>query len=405
MDPRARPGEVIAVSAIGRDRRGLIAALSGTVTDLGGNIVHVEQSSIAGLFSMFMLVEPENLPPGLDAYRFAYELSMRGRDLGLDVRAEVERPESAASRVDKDLRVITIVGSDKPGVMHAIASTLAQAGANIERLHHVARGDFMAFDILADVRGVDFERLRHDLRATCERVGVDAVVQPDSMFRTRKRLVVFDMDSTIVDGEVIDELAHAAGVGSVVSEITAKAMRGEIDFQEALKARVRLLKGLRVEDLERIADSLKLTPGTFDLVTTLKAMGFRLALISGGFTFFTDRLKRDLGFDHAFANELEIKDGVVTGEVVGGIIDMARKGEILRELAALEGLTRDEVVAIGDGANDQVMIRNAGLGIAFNAKDILKRAADGSISKSNIRGLLYALGATTADVKRFTGDA
>ncbi|HUR67668.1 MAG TPA: phosphoserine phosphatase SerB [Candidatus Thermoplasmatota archaeon] len=389
---------IIALTALGRDRPGLVADISGAVTELGGNIVHVEQSAIYGLFTMLMLVECEDLPPGLDLYRMAYELSMRGRRAGVEVQAEVV--EKATLDRPKDVRVVTIVGSDRPGVMHAITGTIAAAGANIERMQHVARGDFMAFEIWIDVDKSDFEKLRHDLRMTCERVGVDAVVQPHSMFRTRKRLVVFDMDSTIVDGEVIDELAAAAGVGDAVATITKRAMQGEMDFKQALRERVAMLKGLTTEDLERVAASLRLNPGTEDLVRTLKAMGFRLALISGGFTFFTERLKKELGFDHTFANELVIRDGVVAGEVVGDIIDMHRKAEIMKELAAREGLTMDEVVAVGDGANDQIMIKDAGLGIAFNAKEILKRAADGSVSRENMRGLLYALGATDYDLRR-----
>ncbi|HEX2022475.1 MAG TPA: phosphoserine phosphatase SerB [Candidatus Thermoplasmatota archaeon] len=389
---------IIALTALGRDRPGLVADVSGAVTDLGGNIVHVEQSAIFGLFSMVMLIEPVDLPPGLDLYRFAYEMSMKGRDLGIEVRAEVV--ERSAVQQPKDVRVVTIVGTDKPGVMHAITRTIADAKANIERMQHVAQGDFMAFELWIDVRGADFESLRHALRRTCERVGVDAVIQPHSMFRTRKRLIVFDMDSTIVDGEVINELARAAGVEPHVAAITERAMKGELDFREALRERVRMLKGLTEDDLERVARSLRFNPGTEDLIRTLKAMGFRLALVSGGFTYFTDRLQRELGFDYTYANELVVRDGRLTGEVQGDVIDMHRKGEILKDLAAREGLTLDEVVAVGDGANDQIMIKNAGLGIAFNAKEILKRAADGSVSRENMKGLLYALGATDYDLRR-----
>jgi len=393
-----RDDRIIALTAMGKDRPGLVADVSGAVTELGGNIVHVEQSSIFGLFSMVMLIEAENLPPGLDVYRFAYELTLRGKEFRIDLSAEVVEREHVQRQ--KDMRVVTIVGSDKPGVMTAIARTIAEAGANIERMQHVAQGDFMAFEIWLDASKTDFERLRNDIRKTCERVGVNAVIQPHSMFRTRKRLVVFDMDSTIVDGEVINELARAAGVEPKVAAITERAMRGELDFKEALQERVAMLKGLTVADLERIASEIKLTPGAEDLIRTLKRMGFRLALISGGFTFFTDRLKLELGFDYTFANDLVIRDGIVTGEVQGDIIDMHRKGEILRELAKLEGLTTDEVVAVGDGANDQIMIKNAGLGIAFNAKELLKRAADGSLSKENLRGILYALGATEYDLRQ-----
>ncbi len=392
---------VVAVTALGRDQPGLIARFSTVVTELGGNITHVEQSAIQGLFSIFMIIEPEDLPVGLDVYRFAYELTLRGKDLGLDVKAEIVDGAQAHGHKDKELAVITIIGSDKRGVMAAFTGEIARHNCNIERMHHVARGDFMAFEIVVDVHGVDSERLRHDLRAVCERVGVDAIVQPDSMFRSRKRLVVFDMDSTIVDGEVIDELAKAAGVGDEVSAITERAMRGELEFKSALRERVRMLAGLPASTLEEIASSLNLTPGAEDLVTTLKQMGFKVALISGGFTYFTDHLKRELGFDHAFANRLVVKDGFVTGEIEGEIVDGERKAEIMRELAEREGLRPDEIVAIGDGANDQIMIKNAGLGIAFNAKEVLKKAADGSISKANIRGLLFCLGATDADLRKF----
>jgi phosphoserine phosphatase len=161
-----------------------------------------------------------------------------------------------------------------------------------------------------------------------------------------------------------------------------------------------MLRGLRVEDLERVASSLRFNPGTQDLIRTLKSMGFKLALVSGGFTYFTDHLKAELGFDHTFANRLVVRDGIVTGEIEGDIIDMHRKGEILKQLAEKEGITLEEVVAVGDGANDQIMIKNAGLGIAFNAKEILKRAADGSVSRENLKGLLYALGATDYDLRR-----
>jgi phosphoserine phosphatase len=387
---------IVALTALGKDRPGLVADISGAVTELGGNIVHVEQSAIYGLFSMVMLIEVENLPPGLDLYRFAYELSLAGRAAGVDVTAEVverDRIERA-----KDVRVVTIVGSDKPGVMNAITRAIADARANIERMHHVAQGDLMAFEIWVDVRGADFESLRHKIREAAEGIGVSAVIQPHSMFRTRKRLVVFDMDSTIIEGEAIDALAKAAGVEQQVSDLTARAMRGELDFSRALHARVQMLKGLPVKELERIADELQLTPGSADLVTTLKRMGFRVALISGGFTFFTDKLKRDLGFDYTFANELVIKGGRLTGEVKEPVIDARRKAAIVRQLMKKEGLGPDEVVAVGDGANDRIMVANAGLGIAFNAKDVLKRVADGSITHENLRGLLYALGATDRDI-------
>lgn len=410
----------VAVAAFGRDRTGLIADLSGLVTELGGNIVHVEQSSVFGMVSVFMLVEVlgrgaatatdpvsarmragASWTSGEAVYRFAYDLAHRTQAMGLSVHADVVDP--AALQRERDLRVVTILGSDKPGVMHAITGALAKRGVNIERMRHVARGEFMAFEMTVDVKGKDVEAVRQDLRATCERIGVDAVIQPETMFRGRKRLVVFDMDSTIIEGEVINELAKAAGVEAKVALLTERAMRGEIDFEAALRERVRMLQGLPVTVLEQVAAGLRLTPGTEDLIQALKAMGFKIALLSGGFTFFTDRLKATLGFDHTFANELVVRDGVLTGEVKGRIVDADRKGEIVQEIARAEGLTKDEIVAIGDGANDRIMIKNAGLGIAFNAKEVLKQVADGSMSKENLQGLLYALGATDTELKKLKG--
>jgi phosphoserine phosphatase len=396
----ALPGEpvakLLALTALGLDRKGLIADISGAVTRHGGNVLHVEQNAVRGMFTMFMLIEPA-AGKGTDLFNLRTGLDRELAGVGVNVRLEVVEGEA---ETQKELHALTILGADKPGIMHAITACVAKHGGNIERMRHVAKGDFMAFEITLSMAGKEVPRLRRALREVCEGIGVDAVIQPDSIFRARRRLVVFDMDSTIIEGEVIDALAKAAGVEAQVSALTERAMRGEMDYRAALKERLALLKGLPVKEMERIADELKLTPGTVDLITTLKRMGFRLALISGGFTFFTDKLQRELGFDHTFANELVVKDGKLTGEVKGPVIDARRKAAIVRQLMKQEGLTPEEVVAVGDGANDRIMIKNAGLGIAFNAKDVVKRVADGSITRDNLRGLLYALGATDADLSR-----
>jgi phosphoserine phosphatase len=391
--PLSRPvGKLLALSALGLDRRGLIADISGAVSRCGGNIVHVEQNSVRGMFTMFMLVEP-TAKAELRAVRGGLERELAG--IGLNVRLEVV---DGAHEEAREMHVITILGADKVGVMHAITACVADHGGNIERMRHVAKGDFMAFEITISMAARELPKLRRGLRAVCEGIGVDAVIQPDSIFRARRRLVVFDMDSTIIEGEVIDALARAAGVEEQVASLTERAMRGEMDFKQALRARVRMLEGLPMKELQRIGAELKLTPGSADLVLTLKRMGFKVALISGGFTFFTAQLQRDLGFDYAFANELVVREGKLTGEVKEPIIDARRKAAIVRTIARREGLKAEEVVAVGDGANDAIMVRNAGLGIAFNAKDVLKRVADGSITKENLRGLLYALGATDQDL-------
>jgi len=255
-------------------------------------------------------------------------------------------------------------------------------------------------EMSVDLRNAHFHELRKDISDVAKRIGMDIVVQPEHLFKKRKKVIVFDMDSTIVDGEVIDEMAKAAGVGEKVAAITEKGMKGEVDFSESLRTRVSLLKGLRLKSLESISETVQLTKGSEELIIALKEMGFRVALISGGFTYFTDILKKRLGFDYAFGNQLEIKGGKLTGRIRGKIVDARRKAEIMDEICKREGVTRDEVVAIGDGSNDRIMLANAGLGIAFNAKEILKKVADGAITRNHMKGVLYCLGITDGDIRK-----
>ncbi len=402
-----QPDYVLSVQAVAKDRDGLLAEIAGLVTALRGNIVHVEQRQVRGLLTILMLIEdpdPEAKGERKRLSRMGDVLTTRLKGLGVEASVAVEASEPDPPA--RDLQVMTIIGADKIGVMHAIVRTIQDHRVPIIQTHQVASGEFMAFEIIVDVGGsngepVDIDALREDVRSTCEAIGVDVVVQPHGIHRTRRRLVVFDMDSTLIQGEVINELAKAAGAEAEVEALTKRAMEGELEFQEALHKRVSMLKGLSIEEMDQVAESMHLTPGASDLVRVLKQMGFKVALISGGFTFFTDRLQEQLGLDYAFANRLVVKDGKLTGEVEGEIIDRERKGELVEELAKRENIPLDEVVAIGDGANDQIMLKNAGLGIAFNAKEVLRRAADGQITKDNIAGLLYCLGASDLELKRF----
>jgi phosphoserine phosphatase len=295
--------------------------------------------------------------------------------------------------------ILTILGQDRPGVVAGFSSVLAKHHCNIERIKMIARGEFLAMEMWIDLREAQFPSLRSDLTQMAKKVGMDIVAQPESIFKKRKKVIVFDMDSTIVEGEIIDEMAKLARVGQKIAAITEKGMRGEIDFSESLRYRVSLLKGLRIKSLESVAKTLRLTKGSEELIAALKEMGFKVALISGGFTYFTDILKRKMGFDYAFGNELEIHKGRLTGRIIGEIVDARRKAEIMDEICEQEGITRDEVVAVGDGSNDRIMLVNAGLGIAFNAKEILKKVADGSITRNHMRGVLYCLGITDRDLK------
>jgi phosphoserine phosphatase len=211
-------------------------------------------------------------------------------------------------------------------------------------------------------------------------------------YRKNKRLVFFDMDSTLVDMEMINEMAQRAGVFKEVSRITEKAMRGDIDFEESLTQRVALLKGLRVEELEKIRNEMKLSEGAEDLVSTLKKLGFRVGLVSGGFDYFSDFLKEKLELDFSYANQLEIKNGSLTGKVLGRIVDNTYKAKIVNMVSEEEGVLLDQTVAIGDGANDVLMLGQAGLGIAYNAKERLERAASMSLGRARLRNILYILG-------------
>ncbi|MCZ6819738.1 MAG: phosphoserine phosphatase SerB [Calditrichaeota bacterium] len=389
----------IVLTVFGNNQPYLIADVCSVVTDSKLNIVAVEQNALHGLFIMFMITEPvaEDDPPEAAYLRLKEE----AKSLSLEVNIDLVEPSDALRSVEKNLQVFTIIGKDKVGILKAISTALANFRVNIERMHHLARGEFVALEMLVDASELrDLSVLRDVIQRTCDEFGFDTIIQPDTPFRQRRRLVVFDMDSTLIDGEIIDELAKAAKVGDKVSEITHRAMSGQMDFEAALKERVALLKDLPVSILEDVAADIQLTAGAYELISTLKAMGFKLALISGGFTFFTNRLKQQLGFDYTFANDLEIKDGKLTGRIKGRIIDREAKGKIVQELAQKEGLTREEIVAVGDGANDEIMLKNAGLGIAFNAQDLLKKVADGQLTYSNLLGLQYCLGATDRDIRR-----
>ncbi len=238
----------------------------------------------------------------------------------------------------------------------------------------------------------DSAAFRRDLLEVAGALEVDLAFQQDNMYRRNRRLVAFDMDSTLVEAEVIDELAKLAGVGEQVSAITERAMRGEIDFSESFRTRVALLKGLEESALQRVASQLKITEGAEHLISTLRTLGYKTAILSGGFTYFARHLQVRLGMDYVYANELDIAEGVVTGKIRGSIVDGARKAELLRQLADEQGIDMQQVIAVGDGANDLPMLSIAGLGIAFRAKPLVQKSAEQSISTLGLDAILYLLG-------------
>ena len=244
------------------------------------------------------------------------------------------------------------------------------------------------------------EALRSSLLELAGQHNIDVAYQEDTIFRRSRQLVVFDMDSTLIDAEVIDELAIEAGVGEEVAAITEAAMRGEIDFTQSFTQRLALLEGLNAKVLQTVADRLRLNEGAEYLIHSLKQLGYTTAIVSGGFTFFGQRLQTILGVDYVYANELEIVNGIVTGKVSGDIIDGQRKADLLRELAHQQGLSLDQVIAVGDGANDLPMISIAGLGIAFRAKPVVKASAKQAISNVGLDGILYLLGYSDKDINK-----
>jgi len=249
------------------------------------------------------------------------------------------------------------------------------------------------------VRGAvaDFDQLRAQFLRLANEMDMDIAFQQDNAFRRNRRVVVFDMDSTLIDAEVIDELAVKAGVGAEVSAITERAMLGELDFKASFIERVALLKGLKESVIADVAENLRLNEGAEELIQILKTLGYKTAIVSGGFNYFGRFLQQKLGIDYVYANELEIENGLITGEVVGRVVDAARKAEIVREIAATEQVSLEQVIAVGDGANDLKMLSIAGLGIAFRAKPLVKETARHSISTLGLDGILYLIGVRDRD--------
>jgi phosphoserine phosphatase len=271
-----------------------------------------------------------------------------------------------------------------------VAEAIASAGGNIDSIERLSRYPVVSYELA--VSGGDQKVMRAALLETSSGFGVDVAVQAEGIARRSKRLVVMDVDSTLIQDEIIDLLAAEAGQAEEVATITRQVMAGELDFSEALTARVAALEGLPIAALESVAERIQLTPGARTFVRTLKKMGMKIGIVSGGFTWFTDRLASDLGLDHAYANELEIEDQHLTGRIVGAPVDRARKAEILTEIARREAIALDQVVAIGDGANDLDMLATAGLGIAFNAKPVVRDAAHSAVSVPYLDAILFVLG-------------
>jgi len=383
---------MILLTMTGADRPGIIAAVTGQIASAGARIRDIEQTVTHTLISLSVLID---FPTGeSDQKPLIKELLFLAKELGLDLDFEVISESDYRRKTNRHAHVVTIMGGEvNAQALARVALILTDHDVNIERISKLNQGELRSIEFLVTTpEDLDVRAMNRKLLHAGASLGVDIAVQKESLYRRAKRLVVMDMDSTLIQIEVIDELARLAGVGGAVAQITERAMNGELDFSGALHERVALLKGLSSSALEEVYRNIPFTPGAKTLVTVLKRLGYKTAVISGGFTFFTDRLKTELGLDYAFANTLEIVDGVVTGQVSGSIVDGSRKAQLLEEIARREGVTLDQVIAIGDGANDLPMLGKAGLGIAFNAKARVREQADYHINQQSLDSILYLLG-------------
>jgi phosphoserine phosphatase len=378
------------VRCTGADRPGITAGLLGVLAQAGVELHDMEQVVIRQRLTLDLLV---GLGEGDDVLK---ELLFHGWEYGLQVDFEVV--EAGGEPPPRPRFVVTVIGQElTPAALQAVTGAIAQGDGNIDRIDRLSREPVVSYEFV--VVGGDADRMREALLAASSEHGVDVAVQRESLERRAKRLVVMDVDSTLIQDEVIELLAAAVGCEAEVADITARAMSGELDFAASLRERVGRLAGTPVEVLEQVSEQVRLTPGARTFVRTLKRLGYAVAIVSGGFTAVTDTLAERLGLDHAVANELEIVDGRLTGRLVGTIVDRAGKAEVLRRIAAAEHIPLEQTVAIGDGANDLDMLATAGLGIAFNAKPIVRAQADTAVSVPYLDAILFLLGIRREEVE------
>lgn len=385
----------VIVTISGPDRPGITARLTGIMADMGGLLLDIEQVVVRGHLTLGMLI-------GIQEDRGVLkELLFAAKELGmvLDFHPVADMEGTQPKRVPR--YVVTAIGKSLGAAeIHALSTTLAEFHANIAKISRLSHGELRSIEVHVELAESENPG---PLKEALLRLGMnssfDIALQRDGIFRRSKRLVVLDMDSTLISIEFIDELARAHGVVDQVAAVTEAAMAGEMDYDESLRRRMALLEGLDVSVMKRIAMELPLTEGAERLIRALKRLGYRTAVISGGFSVAAEMLKAQLGIDYAYSNTPEIKNGKLTGRVLGAIVNAHRKAELLDTIAQSEGILLDQVIAVGDGANDLLMLEKAGLGIAFRAKLKLRAAADTSISAGGLDSILYLLGLNGQEVE------
>jgi len=377
------------LTVTGADAPGVTAGLFEVLNRHGARVLDVEQVVVHGRLLLGVVVED-------DAAALRDELATTAAALGVQVTPARIPDDAPAVRPDRH-HVIVLGAPLPPAAFAGIARRLAGCGANIERVLRLSSSPLDAYDLL--VSGGDTAVLRRELAAEAVAQSVDVAVEASTLWRRARRLVVLDVDSTLVRGEVIEMLAAEAGCEAEVAEVTERAMAGELDFEASLRERVALLRGLDVAQVDAVRAQVRLAPGARTLVRTLKRLGCAVGIVSGGFTAVTDDLVAELGLDHSRANVLEVSGGQLSGRLVGPVVDRAAKAAALREFAATQGVTMAQTVAIGDGANDLDMLAAAGLGIAFNAKPVVREAADAALSSPFLDAVLFLLGVPRDEIE------
>lgn len=394
--------EQILISVTGQDRPGLTAQITSILANYDATVLDIGQADIHATLSLGILIRIDDRSSGQVMKELLFKANELGVNIGFSPVTD-EEYEDWVNRQGKNRYILTVIGrSLSARDIAGAAKIVAAQGLNIDSIIRLTgRPSIMHPErnvracIEFSLRGTpeDRKRMQAELMQLSQGMGIDFSFQRDDMYRRMRRLICFDMDSTLIQTECIDELAECAGVGDKVRAITERAMRGEIDFKESFTERVALLKGLDVSVMQDIAEHLPITEGVPRLMTVLKRCGYKIAILSGGFTYFGEYLQRKFGIDYVYANELEIgEDGKLTGHYVGDIVDGKRKAELLKLIAQVEKVNLAQTIAVGDGANDLPMITEAGLGIAFHAKPRVQAGARQSINSLGLDGVLYFLG-------------
>lgn len=402
MENNQASREQILIRVMGKDRPGLTASVTEILARYGAQILDIGQADIHSTLSLGILIRIDDIAAGQVMKELLFKATALGVQIGFEPVTD-EEYEAWVNRQGKNRYILTIIGRSLTArQIAAAAKVIAAQGLNIDSIlrltgrmsiRHPERNVRACIEFSLRGTPKDYPGMQREMMELSAEEGIDFSFQIDDMYRRMRRLICFDMDSTLIQTECIDELAKRAGVGEQVARITEKAMRGEIDFRESFTQRVTLLKGLDSSVLQDIAEHLPITEGADRLMSVLKKCGYKIAILSGGFTYFGEYLRRKYNIDYVYANELEIgPDGKLTGRYVGEIVDGRRKAELLRLIAQVEKINLAQTIAVGDGANDLPMISEAGLGIAFHAKPKVKAGARQAISNLGLDGVLYFLG-------------